>query len=115
MQSGNETRGEGLVMFSCFFGLCMYTLLRTDNYFVLVPRKVGSECQQNLSSLVGSECQQNLSSLVGSVNNNNCKVIISLVPRPRGRREKWPGIHCLRMREKTHDFMGYRIPSFTNR
>ena len=22
----------------------------------------------------------------------------SLVPRPRGRREKWPGIHCLRMR-----------------
>ena len=23
----------------------------------------------------------------------------SLVPRPRGRREKWPGIHCLRMRE----------------
>ena len=103
MQSGNETRGEGLVMFSCFFGLCMYTLLRTDNYFVLVPRKVGSECQQNLSSLVGS------------VNNNNCKVIISLVPRPRGRREKWPGIHCLRMREKTHDFMGYRIPSFTNR
>ena len=39
----------------------------------------------------------------------------SLVPRPRGRREKWPGIHCLRMREKPHDFMGYRIPSFTNR
>ena len=24
----------------------------------------------------------------------------SLVPRPRGRREKWPGIHCLRMREQ---------------
>ena len=24
---------------------------------------------------------------------------VSLVPRPRGRREKWPGIHCLRMRE----------------
>ena len=24
----------------------------------------------------------------------------SLVPRPRGRREKWPGIHCLRMRER---------------
>ena len=39
----------------------------------------------------------------------------SLVPRPRGKREKWPGIHCLRMREKPHDFMGYRIPSFTNR
>ena len=39
----------------------------------------------------------------------------SLVPRPRGAREKWPGIHCLRMREKPHDFMGYRIPSFTNR
>ena len=35
--------------------------------------------------------------------------------RPRGRREKWPGIHCLRMREKPHDLMGYRIPSFTNR
>jgi len=39
----------------------------------------------------------------------------SLVPRPRGRREKWPGIHCLSMREIPHDFMGYRIPSFTNR
>ena len=38
----------------------------------------------------------------------------SLVPRPRGRREKWPGIHCLRMRENPHDFMGYRIPSFMN-
>ena len=24
----------------------------------------------------------------------------SLVPRPRGRREKWPGIHCLRKRER---------------
>ena len=39
----------------------------------------------------------------------------SLIPRPRGRREKWPGIHCLRMHEKPHDFMGYHIPSFTNR
>ena len=38
----------------------------------------------------------------------------SLVPRSRGRREKWPGIHCLRMCENPHDFMGYRIPSFTN-
>ena len=42
-------------------------------------------------------------------------VLPSLVPRPCGRREKWPGIHCLRMRENPHDFMGYRIPSFTNR
>ena len=25
--------------------------------------------------------------------------VLSLVHRPRGRREKWPGIHCLRMRE----------------
>ena len=25
---------------------------------------------------------------------------ISLVPRPCGRREKWPGIHCLRMHKK---------------
>ena len=24
----------------------------------------------------------------------------SLVPRPRRRREKWPGIHCLRMRKR---------------
>ena len=40
-------------------------------------------------------------------------ICTSLVPRPRGRREKWPGIHCLRMHEKPHDFMGYRIPSFT--
>ena len=24
----------------------------------------------------------------------------SLVPRPRGRREKWPGIHCLRMHKR---------------
>ena len=39
----------------------------------------------------------------------------SLVPRPRGRREKWPGIHCLCMRENPHDFMGYHIPSFTIR
>ena len=30
----------------------------------------------------------------------------SLVPRPRGWREKWPGIHCLRMREKPQDFWG---------
>ena len=29
-----------------------------------------------------------------------CSHIPSLVPRPRGRREKWPGIHCLRMRER---------------
>ena len=43
------------------------------------------------------------------------RCLASLVPRPRSRREKWPGIHCLRMREKPHDFMGYRIPSFTNR
>ena len=35
-----------------------------------------------------------------------CQRHTSLVPRPRGRREKWPGIHCLRM-----DFMGYRILS----
>ena len=28
----------------------------------------------------------------------------SLVPRPRGRREKWPGIHCLRMRERFRKF-----------
>ena len=41
--------------------------------------------------------------------------VISLIPRPRGRREKWPGIHCLRIREKPHDFMGCRIPSFTKR
>ena len=35
----------------------------------------------------------------------------SLVPRPRGRREKWPGIY---MRQKPRDFMGYHIQSFTN-
>ena len=29
---------------------------------------------------------------------------ISLVPRPRIRREKWPGIHCLRMRERFRKF-----------
>ena len=28
----------------------------------------------------------------------------SLVPRPRIRREKWPGIHCLRMRERFRKF-----------
>ena len=42
--------------------------------------------------------------------NHSCLHSVSLVPRPHGRREKWPGIHCLRMREKPHDFMGYRIP-----
>ena len=31
-------------------------------------------------------------------------VNISLVPRPRIRREKWPGIHCLRMRERFRKF-----------
>ena len=25
--------------------------------------------------------------------------------------EKWPGIHCLHMRENLHDFMEYCIPS----
>ena len=42
-------------------------------------------------------------------------VMPSLVPMPRGKREKWPGIHCSCMRENPHDFMGYRIPLFTNR
>ena len=28
----------------------------------------------------------------------------SLVPRPRGRREKLPGMHCLRMRERFRKF-----------
>ena len=32
--------------------------------------------------------------------------VCSLVPRPRGRREKWPGIHCLRMREQLEIFCG---------
>ena len=35
--------------------------------------------------------------LPGSWNN---LLPVSLVPRPRGRREKWPGIHCLRMRKR---------------
>ena len=30
--------------------------------------------------------------------------IPSLVPRPCIRREKWPGIHCLRMRERFRKF-----------
>ena len=47
--------------------------------------------------------------------NYSLKTHIGLVPRPCGRREKWPGIHCLRMCENPHDFMGYCIPSFTNR
>ena len=33
-----------------------------------------------------------------------CFKRISLVPRPRIRREKWPGIHCLRMRERFRKF-----------
>ena len=32
--------------------------------------------------------------------------ITSLVPRALGERKKWPGIHCLRMREKPHDLWG---------
>ena len=46
---------------------------------------------------------------------NLCKSVTSLVPRPCGRREKWPGIHCLCMHQNPHDFMGYCILSFTNR
>ena len=30
--------------------------------------------------------------------------LTSLVPRPRIRREKWPGIHCLRIRERFRKF-----------
>ena len=33
--------------------------------------------------------------------------IASLVLRPHGRRVKWPGIHCLCMHGKPHDFMGF--------
>ena len=31
-----------------------------------------------------------------------------------GGKSRLVSMHCLRMREKPHDFMGYRIPSFTN-
>ena len=34
----------------------------------------------------------------------NLRQTPSLVPRPRIRREKWPGIHCLRMRERFRKF-----------
>ena len=29
----------------------------------------------------------------------------SLVPRPSGKREKWPGIHCLRMRNDSGNLL----------
>ena len=38
---------------------------------------------------------------------NEVTCAASLVPRPRGRREKWPGIHCLRMRERVRLWTSY--------
>ena len=32
----------------------------------------------------------------------------SLVPRPRSQSEKWPGIHCLRMRKRFRKFSANR-------
>ena len=70
---------------------------------------VDSETQ--VTSLPGNK----LSKIQKECRSMSSKDRVSLIPRPCGRRKKWPGIHCLRMREKPHDFMGYRTPSFMNR
>ena len=69
-----------------------------------IPRKPQTGIQKCWSCSRVPGLPPQLSSLAVRITVRSVIRTASLVPRPRIRREKWPGIHCLRMRERFRKF-----------